>query len=139
MIDLGDGLQLPEAEVEFRFTHASGPGGQNVNKTSTAVQLRYALHSSAALPEDVRERLTRLAGNRVTREGTLIINAERFRTRERNRRDALERLAALIRQALPRPVKRRRTKPNAAAHARRLENKRRRSLKKQLRRNDNLV
>lgn len=126
-------LAIGEEEIEERFVRASGPGGQNVNKLSTAVQLRFNLEGSASLRADVKERLARIAGKRMTSDGFLVINAQRFRTQERNRQDALDRLAELIRQALPPPVPRRATKPTLASKKRRIEGKKQRSAIKQLR------
>jgi len=111
---------------------ASGPGGQNVNKVATAVQLRFDV-ARAALPEEVRARVKRLAGKRLTDEGVLVIEARRFRTQEQNRQDALQRLAALLRQAAHPPKPRRKTTPSWAARQRRLDGKRHRSRLKQTR------
>jgi len=134
MIQITDTIAIEESELKEEFVRASGPGGQNVNKVATAVQLRFDVANSSSLPEDVRARLVRLAGSRMTEEGVLIINARRFRSQDRNRQDAIERLVALIRKAAEKPKVRRKTRPSKAAKARRLEGKRRRSEKKRLRR-----
>jgi len=126
-------IAIDENELEERFYHASGPGGQHVNKAATAVQLRFDVAHSPALPDDVRQRLIDLAGNQMTDDGVLVIDAQRFRSQHRNRRDARRRLATLIRQAAKRPKQRRKTKPSRASRERRLEEKRHRSEKKLLR------
>jgi len=123
----------PASELSFEFSRASGPGGQNVNKVSTAVRLRFDIRRSRSLPDEVKERLFQLAGNRVTREGVLIIEARRFRTQDRNRQDALERLRHLVARAARKPKRRKPTKPTRASKGRRLDHKRRRSATKRRR------
>ena len=134
LIPINCHLFLDESEIEESFVRASGPGGQNVNKVSSAVQIRFDLSGSRSLPEDVRERLARLAGRRLTRDGVIVIIAQRYRTQERNRQDALDRLIALIRRAAVPPTPRRPTKPSRAAKERRLQAKAKRSAIKELRR-----
>ena len=119
-------LVIDERELEERFIRASGPGGQNVNKVATAVQIRFDVRRSPSLPEAVRERLLRIAGSRVSAEGILTIEARRFRTQERNREDARERLVTLIRRAAEAPKPRHATRPTAGSQVRRLESKRHR-------------
>ena len=134
MIRVTPTIALDEREIDESFIRASGPGGQNVNKVATAVQLRFAIDASPALDPQTRLRLKRLGGRRVTSEGVIVITAERFRTRERNRADALERLLELIRRAAVPPRARRATKPSRSQRAARLEAKARRAQLKNLRR-----
>jgi ribosome-associated protein len=133
MIRVTPNIVIDERELSESFIRSSGPGGQNVNKLETAVQLRFDVRRSPSLPHGVRTRLERLAGKRLTRDGILVITAQRFRTQERNRADALERLLALIREAAVPPVPRRPTKPTLGSRQRRLEGKRRRSAIKGMR------
>jgi ribosome-associated protein len=133
VVEVTSGIQIDERELEERFVCAPGPGGQNVNKVATAVQLRFDVARSASLPEEVRERLIRLAGRRVTSEGVLLIDAHRYRTQERNRQDARERLLRLVQRANERPKPRKPTRPTLASKQRRLQAKRAHSATKRLR------
>jgi ribosome-associated protein len=134
MIPIDDRVTLDESDLQFEFIRASGPGGQNVNKVSTAVRLRFNLTGSSALPEDIRQRLIRLAGTKIGADGALSILARAKRTQEANRRDAVDRLVELIRRASEPPRPRRPTRPTKASQARRLQSKRRQSEAKARRR-----
>jgi len=134
MITVTAKISIDDKEIKEEFVHASGPGGQHVNKVATAVKLRFDVIHSPSLPSDVRERAVRLAGNRITRDGVLVIDARRFRTQGQNRKDARDRLLAFIRRAAERPSARKKTRPSWASKRRRLESKRRHTEKKKLRR-----
>ncbi len=133
MIPITPRITLSDEELEFEYLRASGPGGQNVNKVSTAVRLRFNVRRSPALPEDVRRRLEKLAGRRLTADGILVIDARRFRTQEQNRVDALTRLRELIARAAVPPKRRKATRPTRSSVERRLKRKRQRGERKVLR------
>ena len=135
MIEISPKLKLNDEEIELVFIRSPGPGGQNVNKVSSAVQLRFNLQASPSLPEEVKQRLTRLAGRRLTSDGILIIEARQYRSQERNRQASIERLVRLIQQACEPPKPRHKTKPTRAAVLRRLESKRKRGEIKRMRHN----
>jgi ribosome-associated protein len=127
MIVINRSISIDEDEIQQDFVRSSGPGGQNVNKVATAVQLRFDVRNSPSLPDDVRQRLIRLAGRQITEDGVLIINARQYRSQDRNRQDAMLRLIDLIRRAAERPKPRHKTKPTLASKLRRLDSKRRQS------------
>lgn len=134
MIPIPPNIELDEGELEFAFIRASGPGGQNVNKVATAVQMRFDARRSPSLPNDVSVRLQKLAGSRLTLDGVIVITANRFRTQERNKADAIERLSELIAKAAePPPPPRKKTKPSRAAKAKRVDAKVRRGAVKAMR------
>jgi ribosome-associated protein len=135
MIQIKPSLQLDEREFHFEYIRASGPGGQNVNKVATAVQLRFNIHASS-LPEIIKARLVKVAAKRISNEGELIIEAKRFRTQEQNRQDAVKRLIALLRKASVEPKPRRKTKPTKASKEKRLAAKKHLSGIKKIRRNE---
>jgi ribosome-associated protein len=133
MVEITPQTYIEENELDFSFIRAEGPGGQNVNKVATAVQLRFDVLHSNSLSEEVKSRLSKLAGKRVTQDSILIIEARRFRTQERNREDALTRFYALIEKALEKPKSRKKTKPTKTSQEERLKEKKRRSTIKRMR------
>ena len=137
MLEIAPGIQIDENELHLEFIHASGPGGQNVNKVASAVQLRFDT-ASASLPDDVRARLVKLAGKRVNSNGILVLESHRYRSQAQNRQDVIERFVDLTCEAVKKPKTRRKTKPSKESQRRRLKVKRQRSeLKKQRRKNYN--
>lgn len=134
MIEITPSISIDESEIQLDFVRSSGPGGQNVNKVATAAQLRFNVDASTTIPDEVKQRLRKIARNRITEEGVLIIEAKRYRTQEQNREDAVARLVALIFQATEKPKPRKKTKPSAAAQAERIEDKKRRGAVKRARR-----
>ncbi len=134
MIEITPSLSVDENEIQLDFIRSSGPGGQNVNKVASGVQLRFNVDTSTTLPEEVKQRLHSIARNRITEEGVLIIEAKRFRTQEQNREDAVARLVALIYQATQKPKPRKKTRPTAASQVERIEQKKRRGVIKRMRR-----
>lgn len=135
MIEITPSLSLDDSEIQFDFVRASGPGGQNVNKIASVAQLRFDIRSTSSLEVEVKERLIKLAGSRVTDEGVLILEAKHFRTQEQNRVDAIARLVALIQKALEKPKPRHATRPSRASQAARVENKKKRGEIKRSRHN----
>jgi len=133
MLEISPTVSINENEIQIEFVRASGPGGQNVNKVSTAAQLRFDIQNSPSLEAEVKARLVRLAGSRVTEEGLLVIEAQRYRTQEQNRADALQRLVALVQKALEAPRPRHKTRPTLASKQKRLQAKRQHSEKKRRR------
>ncbi|HVN56553.1 MAG TPA: alternative ribosome rescue aminoacyl-tRNA hydrolase ArfB [Anaerolineaceae bacterium] len=134
MIEIKEGVGIDDSEIKMEFVRSSGPGGQNVNKVATAVQLRFDVRSTTALTDEIKARLERLAGSRMTDDGVLVIDAHRYRTQEQNRADALERFIELIQRALEEPHSRKRTRPTLASQTERVETKKRRGAIKRMRR-----
>jgi ribosome-associated protein len=133
MLQISPFISIPDNELTFDFIRATGPGGQNVNKVATACQLRFDVRTSPSIPEDIKQRLVKLAGNKMTRDGILVIEAKRYRSQERNRNDAEMRLAAMIQKAMVKPKLRLKTHPTAASQVRRVDAKKRKGNLKRLR------
>ena len=133
MLQITPTLSIPDDELTCTFVRASGPGGQNVNKVATAVQLRFDVRNSPSLTEEVKARLVKLAGNKMTQDGVLVIEAKRYRAQEQNRSDAEQRLTGLIQKALFKPKRRRPTRPTMASQMRRVDSKKRRGAVKRIR------
>ncbi len=138
MIKITKNISIHENELNFKFIRSSGPGGQNVNRVASAVQLRFNI-SNSSLPEDTKKRLRKLGGNKVTKKDELIIEAKRYRNQEKNRKDAVKRLIRLIRKAIKKPKPRKKTKPPKKAHEKRLKEKKKQSEKKKLRKKINKI
>ena len=134
MIEVSSNVKIDESEIQYEFIRASGPGGQNVNKVSSSVQLRFDIRNSPSLESEVKERLIKLTGSRVTDDGILIIEAKKYRTQEQNRYDATQRLIAWVQKALEKPKVRRATRPNLTAKAARVGDKKKRGEIKKTRR-----
>jgi ribosome-associated protein len=134
MIEITPSIRIDEKEIQLDFIHASGPGGQNVNKVATAVQLRWDVRGTQALPEEVKQRFIQLAGSRMTDDGILVLEAKRFRSQEKNRIDAIQRLTAMIQKAVEQPKVRRATRPSLTAKAARVGDKKKRGSIKRTRR-----
>lgn len=134
MLEITPSFSLDESELDFAYVRASGPGGQNVNKVATSVQLRFDVRNSPSLEPDIKERLIKLAGSRMTEDGVLVIEARRFRSQEQNRTDAVHRLTVLLQKAFIRPTARRHTRPSASSQTARLDAKRRHGQVKRTRR-----